>query len=115
VNSTVSFTDSNAGIVWVQLDILADTCGGCTTAKGFDPKVSELTEGQFNIAHSCTTTQGFSWTLQVYLKDVTGLVSLPKLYEVKCEPPPGVTFDTEDQGGSGPKTTTDEEGTNTSQ
>ena len=101
VSSTVSFTDSNAGIVGVQLGILTDTCGGCTTAKGFDPKVSQLTEGQFNIEHWCTTNQGFSWTLRVYLQDTTSLVSQPVDYEIKCEPPPNASI-AEEQGGSGP-------------
>jgi hypothetical protein len=111
-NVTVSFTDSNAGIVWAQLDLLTDTCGGCLTPlTSFDPQVSKLTTGQFNMQFWCKTTQGFSWTLQVYLKDMTGLVSPPKPYEIKCVPPSSspppiariaVESDTEDQGGSGP-------------
>jgi hypothetical protein len=84
----VQFTDNNAGVNWAQFDV-SKTCDECDFQPfGFDPEVSEFTEGEFDFFIWCTTDEGYSWTMRLTLKDVDGHVSDPVDFSIKCEPPP---------------------------
>ena len=86
VDGRVKFRDDNAGVNLAQFDVVPGTCSGCTPFS-FDPEVGAFIEGWFHFEMWCTTTTGFSWTMQVTLKDKDGNKSDPKPFSIECKPP----------------------------
>ena len=86
VDGRVKFRDDNGGVNLAQFDVVPGTCSGCTPFS-FDPEVGAFIEGWFHFEMWCTTTTGFSWTMQVTLKDKDGNKSNPKPFSIECKPP----------------------------
>ncbi len=81
------FTDEDAGVNWISLTPISDTCGGCALSSGWDPGVSQETSGSFPFFWSCTcgwSGQDFQATYQHRLFDSQGNVSAPFTQQVGC-------------------------------
>lgn len=87
-DGTVTFTDSDGGINWAQFDVVQATCRDenpdCFPSFGFDPGVSNLTNGQFTFDMWCEGD--FYWSIAATLSDAQGNVSNPWVFSVKCNP-----------------------------
>jgi hypothetical protein len=86
VDGRVKFRDDNGGVNLAQFDVVPGTCSGCTPFS-FDPEVGAFIEGWFHFEMWCTTKTGFSWTMQVTLKDKDGNKSDHKTFSIECKPP----------------------------
>lgn len=89
ITGKVHFTDSNAGVISAQFNVVEDTCGGCMKSFSVtpDPPVVTVKTGSFSFYMFCHTATGFQWKTQITLKDKDGNVSDPYTLPVRCAVP----------------------------
>lgn len=87
INNRIFFRDENAGINWIQADVLEDSCGGCWLPAGWNPGVSQLTSGSFDFNWwcQCGGSTPFMATYQLRLFDSQGHESPPYVRQVVCD------------------------------